>query len=156
WYPRWADDLATGYGYPVFAFYAPGAHYLAWALSLAGPTLDASVKLAYILAFLLAAAGMYFFVRRVLPEGGSYAAVLSAGASVFAPYVLDDVYVRGAFGEAVSFLTYPWIFLGVRLAATGKTRTGIALSAISAAAAVLTYNPLALVGIPLAGLYALW
>lgn len=156
WYPRWADDLATGYGYPVFAFYAPGAHYLAWAVSLAGFDLATAVKLSYVIAFVAAAAGTYLLVREVLPEAGGFAAALGAGAYVFTPYVLDDVYVRGAFGEAVSFLAYPWLFLGVRLAAIGRVRAGITLSAVSAAVAVLTYNPLALVGVPLAGLYGLW
>src|SRR5512135_1942487 len=62
-YPRWAPDFYYGYGYPIFNYYAPFTYALASLLAI--PVgIVAGVKGVILLAFLLAAIGMYYFARR--------------------------------------------------------------------------------------------
>jgi uncharacterized membrane protein len=48
--PRWLPELYTGYGYPLFTFYAPAMYYVAEWLHLAGASLVDGYRLAYALA----------------------------------------------------------------------------------------------------------
>ncbi|MCS6802572.1 MAG: hypothetical protein RMM58_06700 [Chloroflexota bacterium] len=155
-YPRWAADLALGYGYPVFHFYGPLAHYAAWAVSRAGVALPEAVKVVYALLFFLSALGAFALAREVAPTAGRWGAAVAGAAYALAPYLLADVYVRGAFGEAVSLAAYPPLLWGVHRLARGSSRRAWLATAASTAFAVATYNPLALVGLPLAGAFALW
>src|SRR5512143_2274959 len=62
-YPRWAPDFYYGYGYPIFNYYAPFTYALASLLAI--PVgIVAGVKGVILLAFFLAAIGMYYFARR--------------------------------------------------------------------------------------------
>ncbi|MCS7001977.1 MAG: YfhO family protein, partial [Dehalococcoidia bacterium] len=155
-YPRWSPDLALGYGYPVFHFYGPASHYMAWAIHQWGASLPDAVKLTYAAALAMAAIGMALFVRAALPTVGGAGAIVAAGMYALAPYVIADVYTRGAFGEAVSLATYPFLLWGVRRVVVSGGWSGVVVASVAAALAVVTYNPLALVGLPLVGLYAVW
>ena len=50
WYSRWAPDMAQGYGYPLFNFYAPLAYYAAALLSHLGAGLNLGLRLAFALS----------------------------------------------------------------------------------------------------------
>src|SRR5260370_10697032 len=59
-YTRWAPDFYYNYGYPVFNFYAPFAHYLAAAYgSFFGPV--AGVKFVMGLSTFVGTFGVYLF-----------------------------------------------------------------------------------------------
>lgn len=58
--PRWLPELYTGYGYPLFTFYAPTMYYLAEWLHLAGATLVDGYRLAYAFAVMAGAVGAAF------------------------------------------------------------------------------------------------
>ncbi len=55
--PRWLPELYTGYGYPLFTFYAPAMYYVAEWLHLAGTSLVDGYRLAYALAVIAGAVG---------------------------------------------------------------------------------------------------
>lgn len=155
-YPRWASDLALGYGYPVFHFYGPVSHYLAWLVSRMGPALPDAIKVVYGGALVGSALGAYLLAREVTPSVGRWGAAVSGAAFVLTPYLLADVYVRGAFGEAVSLAAYPPLLWGVSRLARRPSGAAWLATAGSTAFAVTTYNPLALIGAPLAGLFGVW
>jgi hypothetical protein len=81
-------------------------YLLAWPfLQLSGSGVTA-VKWGYGQAFLLAAAGAYFWTRRWLgPKGGLLAAVVYT----YLPWHLSAVYVRGAYAEAWLWALWPVI-----------------------------------------------
>src|SRR5512135_3457824 len=83
-YPRWAPDFYYGYGYPIFNYYAPFTYALASLLAIPYG-LVAGVKGAILLAFFLAAVGMYYFARR---HFSSTAGVIAAAAFVLSPYIV--------------------------------------------------------------------
>jgi len=81
-------------------------YLLAWPFfQLSGSGVTA-VKWGYGLAFLLAAAGAYFWTRRWLgPKGG----LLAAAVYTYLPWHLSAVYVRGAYAEAWLWALWPVI-----------------------------------------------
>ncbi|MCB0063686.1 MAG: hypothetical protein KDE19_16300, partial [Caldilineaceae bacterium] len=120
--PRWTPSLILGYGYPLYNFYAPGAYYLAEGLHLVGLNLYFAFIGAFVIQMLVAGWGMYLFAwdlfsSRYHPNEtrrAAWAALLAAVAYLYGPYLLTNVYIRGAIAEAGAQALLPWIFWGVR------------------------------------------
>jgi hypothetical protein len=102
WYPRWAPNFYHGYGYPIFNYYAPLTYYLGLPVTLL-PRFDAvdGVKTVFVLGMVLAAIGMYGFVRDNWGRGAGYVAT---AVFLYAPYVqYIDPHARGVLPESFSF-----------------------------------------------------
>ncbi len=130
--PRWTPSLILGYGYPLYNFYAPGAYYLAETLHLLGLDLYHAFIGAFAIQILLAGWGMYCFAHDLFaspfpsPETADgatetrhvtlpqWAALVAATAYLYGPYLLTNVYIRGAIAEAGAQALLPWIFWGTR------------------------------------------
>ncbi len=175
-YPRWASELAMGYGYPVLNFYAPLSYYAVEALHRLGLGFLAAYKTSLGASLLLAGLAAYLLARDVLRD--RLAAALAAVAYVVAPYPLADAYLRGALGESWTFVFIPlslWAFgrlvcphrslapcpqgagpgrssaaeTGTRPYATARRGAYLALSALALAALILSHNAIALMTLPL-------
>jgi len=116
WLPFWAADLYSGWGSPIFLFYAPLFSALASAGSaifgslLTGPTLTL-VVLTMISAFLVVR------MMRALPgtEGDhkTSAARVAAYVYILQPYLLADLLIRNANAEYTALCLLPLVFYGV-------------------------------------------
>jgi hypothetical protein len=157
-YPRWAPDLAFGYGYPVFNFYAPLTDYLAESLHIFGLTLPDAIKAILALAVLIAAVGAYVLGTELYPdhEEQRWIGVLVASAYVLFPYFLLDLYTRAAIAEALAAALLPWLVWAWRRLLHDQTIGSVVLAALVSAALVLTHNLTALVTVPLLGVYLFW
>lgn len=125
--PRWSPDLMGGYGYPLFNFYAPAVYYLgvlAQRLGLDGAAAFQAIATALVGA---AALGAWRLCRDLVdayaPEHGAesarrVAALVGAVAYVYAPYVLINLYVRGAIAELAAQALLPWAVWLLRRVAT--------------------------------------
>lgn len=123
-YPRWTPELVLGYGYPVFNFYGPSSYYIALFLHNLG--------LSYVLAlistfgfFILAAGlGMYWLASDLYATQNSerrrWLALVAAVAYLYSPYLLTNVYMRGALAEAGAQALLPWVFWGFRRLLTAR------------------------------------
>jgi hypothetical protein len=144
-YPRWAPDFALGYGYPVFNYYSPLMLYLAEPWRLLGAGLIVSLDLAQVIAILLAIAGMYGFVRGLF---GRLAGLVAAVLYGTLPYLLVDVYVRGAVAETLALALLPWVAWSLRSAAGRPSRVRVAAAALAVGALVLAHNITSLIALP--------
>jgi len=140
-YPRWGVDFALGYGYPLFNIYSTLAFYLAEGFHLLGAGLTASVKLTYLIGFILSGLTMYAFARRVL---GPDAGVLAGIVYIFIPYRLLDVYVRSAFAEFLAFSFLPLILLLFHDLVDRRSLRDLVLASLAYAALFLTHAATAL------------
>lgn len=149
-YSRWAPDMALGYGFPFFNFYAPLAYYIAAAVSGLGAGLNLGLRLTFALGILGSGLAAYRLARDHFSRP---AALVAATAVMYAPYHGYDVYFRGNLAEA---LAWPFLVLSLwamgRLAQRGGGRW-LPVAALAAAAVLLTHNVFALVFLPLLGLY---
>lgn len=153
---RLAQDLGYGYDYPLFNFYPSLVYYIAEIFHLFGFSFIVSIKMMIGLGFLLAAFGIFFFIRRYF---GALAGLLAAVAYTYAPYHSVDVYVRGALPEFWSFVFIPYVFW---LFALLKDRLSFTVSVVLAfclAGFLYAHNLIFLMATPfllLFFLYLLW
>ncbi len=157
-YPRWAPDLAFGYGYPVFNFYAPLTDYLAESLHIFGLTLTDAIKAILALTVLLAAIGAFVLGTDLYRDHREqrWIGALIASAYVLFPYLLLDLYTRAAIAEALAAAMLPWLVWVWRRLLHDQSIGSVILAALVSAALVLTHNLTALVAAPLLGVYLFW
>lgn len=175
-YPRWVADLALGHGYPVFSFYSPLAYYLAEVFHSLGYGFLMSTKLSFAASVPVAGWGFFFFAKAILepiqfafadvrshqpapkitalnvhsptPLARESMALLAAIAYMCLPYLLEDIYQRGALAEAWAMAFLPAVFWAFqRLLLQGKV-SHLALGAVFLAGLVLTHNLTPLLVIP--------
>ncbi len=112
-YPRWAPSLMLGYGYPVFNFYAPSTYYLAELLHWLGFSFYFAFMASFGILILLAGFGMWLLARITFGPQHPWCALVAATAYMYAPYLLTNVYIRGALAEAGAQALLPWVFWSV-------------------------------------------
>ncbi|HOG46409.1 MAG TPA: 6-pyruvoyl-tetrahydropterin synthase-related protein [Anaerolineae bacterium] len=108
--PRWAPDLAQGYGYPLFSFYPPLAYHVAEVWHLLGLSLVRALNLTFVLSGMLSGASMYLLVR---DWAGPKGALLAAMLYMYAPFALYSAYYRGGVAEVLAWALAPlalWAF----------------------------------------------
>ncbi len=106
-FPRWLPDLAYGYGLPLFVFYAPLSYYLTLLLALPGLGLVNAFNASMMLAWLLAAAGVYLLARDWF---GPAVGLLAAIAYAYAPIQMLNNLSRGSLPAAWAMAAYPFVF----------------------------------------------
>jgi hypothetical protein len=149
-YPRWAPDLAYGYGMPLFNYAPPLLYQVTQILHLTGLPLDAAMKGTIILMMLLYSLGMYLFVRDLF---GPRAGLLAAAVYLYAPYRLREAYIQGNYGQFCGLAFYPLILWSFHGLVTTKRRRYLPLAALSLAGLLLSHNISAMLFAPLLGAY---
>jgi hypothetical protein len=151
--PRWAPDLGSGQGQPLFVLNPPLFYYLTEVFYLAGMSFVGAMNAACVLLIFGAAASMFLLARWWFgPAGGALAAI----AYVYAPYFLVDLYVRTAFAEFSAFPFYPLVLYGFARHAESRERKYLALGAVAWAAIWFAHSPAALLFAPLMGAFLLF
>ena len=158
-FPRWAQPFVAGLGFPFFVFYPPLAYYLAAALAATGLTLHDAFKLAMALIPLLASAAMYRCMVEVLDDVGAKGVLLhgpafgAAAAFAYAPYLLTDIYRRGAFPEGLALATFPLLFVSFERLRRRPHLESVPLLSLCVAVVVLLHHTTAFIGIGLLSAY---
>ena len=152
-YSRWAPDMAQGYGFPFFNFYAPLSYYFAELTSLLVGNLNLGMRLAFALGFYLTGLTTYLLARDHFSRP---AALVTAVAVIYAPYFAYDVYFRGNLAESLAWPLLPLALWAIGRLARTNDRRYLLVTAVSYAAILLTHNVFALIFSPLLALYGLW
>ena len=146
-YPRWAADMALGYGYPLFNFVSPLSAYAAAGLRFIGLPWVRSINFTFALGILLSGITIYLFVR---DHFGRRAGLVSAVAYMYAPFQAYDAFNRGSLSEAFAWWLPPLLLWS--LSRWHKRRGGtvmLAVASLSLAALILTHNVFAFLFSPL-------
>ncbi|MBI1879281.1 MAG: glycosyltransferase family 39 protein, partial [Chloroflexi bacterium] len=152
--PRWASNLAFGYGYPLFIFAPPLPYWLGLAFHSLSFSLENSFKLLIILTILLYAIGMYLLNRDLW--GSVQAGLVAATAYTFAPFALREALLYG--GNVPQFLAiglFPWTLWAMSRAAQTRSWAWGVLAAFFYAAILLSHLFQALIFTPVATLFGL-
>ncbi|HEY0140916.1 MAG TPA: YfhO family protein [Thermoanaerobaculia bacterium] len=151
--PRWAPNLGSGQGQPLFLLNPPLFYYLTEAFHLVGLPLVTAMNAACVLLIFAAAASMFLLARWYFGAAGG---ALAAIAYVYAPYFLVDLYVRTAFSEFAAFPFYPLVLYGFARHAESRDRRYLVLGAVAYAALWFAHTPAALLFSPLLGAFLLF
>ncbi len=156
-YPRWAPDLAFGYGYPLWEFAPPLPYLVPLVLSAAGLSLEVSLKGLVILTAFSYALGAYLFVRDSL---GPMAGLVGAAIYTLAPFALREALLYG--GNYPQFLAiglFPWVLWSIwRIYAQRGTWFNVLLTVFFYSGVILSHLFHALILTVVAAAYAsvLW
>jgi len=134
---RWVPDAGYQYGYPQFIFYPPLVYYFGELIHLFGFQFIDSVKLLFILGYVLSAVAMYFLVKEVSRKRLS--ALVSSLLYAYVPYKAVEVYVRGAMSEFWALVFFPLIFLFIYKSVLSEKFRYVVFLALSIAGLLLTH-----------------
>jgi len=107
WFPRWAPDLNSGYGIPIFLFHYPFPNYIGSLLQGLGFHAVSAFQLGLSMAYLLSGFFSFFWLKKIF---GIRAGIVGAILSLYVPYWFVDIYVRGSIGE-VWAICFMYVFL---------------------------------------------
>jgi len=138
-YPRWAPDLAFGYGYPLFNYYAPLFYYLMEIPHVLGASFELALKLVIFACYFVYGFAMYWWIRPLL---GSGPALVAGIAYTFFPFRFHETYVQGDYPQFLAWAIAPFAFGAIyRLFAAEHLKFQNALVLILTLAAILlTHN----------------
>lgn len=150
--PRWAESFYTGYGAPVFHYYASLSYYVS-SLFMRLFGLDAlnSLRLLIVVCVLGSGAGTYLFAKR---RAGMLGGVIAALCYVYSPYMLfTEPYSRGAYPELAALALFPFVMWRFDTLLQPLKIRHVILAALALAALILTHN---LMGLVMTGLLVAW
>lgn len=153
-FPAWVSTLAHGNGYPLFLFSYHLPWFLGSALVLLGFSIPVSLKLVFGLSFLASGIAFYYLAYALIPK--KLPAVLAACLYLVAPFHFLSIYVSASIGTTVLYLILPLFFLGIHNIFEKKWVSGIAITALSAAGAILTHLMSLVIFAPFIALFALF
>jgi hypothetical protein len=139
--PYWSQNLYSGYGSPIFLFYAPLFLFLSalvsWVLSV--PAAATSVLIAFTLVSV-------WSVQKMMRAAGtsSTAARIAVYVYVLNPYLLGDKLIRNANAEFAGLCLAPFVLAGLFALGTQARRAFTWLS-LGLALVILAHNLTALV-----------
>ena len=117
-FPRWLPDLAYGYGFPLFVYYAPLSYYIT--LLFTGLGAINALNLSFILAMLLAGTGTFLFLKS---RFGPLAGLVAGVAYGYAPFLLLNTLSRGSLPAAWALAAFPFVFWIFGLLITRSTQS---------------------------------
>lgn len=153
--PRWAGGLNHGFGYPLFLFSYHAPWFIGEPLHLAGLSIIDSVKMTFLIGYLLSGITMYLFLHKMT---GRLPAVVGTWLYLFAPYRFSNIFVRAAIGDATTFVFVPLFFLSLYLLHTkGKLQWPvIALGSFAFAGMLLSHAMVFFLFALAAGVYGVY
>jgi hypothetical protein len=144
-FPRWAPDLNSGHGVPLFNFHYPFPNYVGSLFHALGASFVDAVKLTLAAGYLVAAIACFFWLRQIF---SARAAALGTLAGMLVPYWFVDIYVRGSVGEV-------WALSFLFAALAGIEKKSRPLVGLAVALLIVSHNILALLFVPFILIYLL-
>jgi hypothetical protein len=152
-YPRWAPDMAYGYGYPIFNYFAPLLYQLTEAAHVLGFGFQTAFKLVLIGSLLLAAWGTYALTRDIL---GARAGILAAAAYIYAPFMLREIFVRGGYAQFLAMCIMPAALWSCHRLLTRDHPLYLVTTPLLCGAVVLSHNISGMLFLPFLALFGIW
>ena len=136
-YPRWSPDLAYGFGFPIFNYYAPLSYYLAVAfMRLALSPVQAVTVLAVVL-FVIQALGVWLWLRLEFDELSAFWGTVTY---TLASYTVSNLTGRGALAEHLALSLLPFVGWGICSLSRTTHPFWFAFVATATAALLLSHN----------------
>lgn len=107
-FPVIMSKFCNGFGYSWNLFYSPITAYVPLVFKLLGATFTTCIKLFMFAVTMLSGITMYFFTKEITKN--KKIALIAGIFYIFAPYRLNDMYIRNALAELTSFVFLPMVF----------------------------------------------
>lgn len=143
---RWARNLNHEFGLPIFNFYYYLLELLAFIPMKLGLTIENSLKLVIVAAFLGTAVVWYLWLK---PKFGRLAAAAAGVFSLTAIYPLAVILIRGAYGETLALFLLVLNFYLLERYTRRPNRWNYLLAVGGVSAFLLAHNISVIFGLPL-------
>lgn len=150
---RWTPHMGYGFGFPLFNYYPPLPYLVGQLIHVLGFSFVDTVKLTFLLSFVLSGITMYLLAREFW---GKLGGVMSAVFYVWAPYHSVDIYVRGAMNEAWALVWFPLALWSSYKLILDNKFVNIVLLTLSLMLLLLSHNLMAMIFAPLFGVWVLF
>ena len=144
--PRWAPDLGSGTGQPLFLMHPPLFYWLAELCHLAGFGYVTAVNLACALIVIASAYSMFLLGRLYFGEWGGW---LASAGYLYVPYFATDLYIRSALEEFAAFALFPLALFGFGAFARSGSRRHLVLGSLAYGGIAFSHLPSTLLFTPL-------
>jgi len=135
---RYSGYLNFQYGYPLFNFAYPAPYYLGLIFVFLKLGFVGGAKLLFAASVILSFFSMFLLSSFLWKN--KWAGLISATLYLYVPYRIVDLFVRGSIGEALAFVLFPLIILGVKRIYEKKDFLGTALVGVFFALLIATHN----------------
>lgn len=152
--PRFANSFYNNLGSPIFVYIYPIPYALGSVIHFLGLSYVNSFKLLMIIGFFTSGLFSYLWLKEVF--GSEKAAFLGALFYIWVPYRFSLVFVRASISEVVAYTFVPLTFYTITKLAQNPNLKWTAISAISISLILLSQNLVALISLPIIGIYALF
>jgi hypothetical protein len=152
-YPRWAPDMAFGYGYPIFNYFAPLLYQLTELVHVAGLGFESAFKLVLVGCLVLGVWGTYALTKDLL---SSKAGILAAAAYCYSPFVLREIYVRGGYAQLLAVSLIPAVLWSFHRLMSRGSPVYVLTSTFLLVALLIGHNITALFFLPFLVLFVIW
>ena len=152
-YPRWAPDMAYGYGYPIFNYNAPLLYHITEMVHLMGLGFESAFKLVLIGCLVLGGWGTYALTKDFL---GSKAGILAAAAYIHAPFMLREIFIEGGYAQFLAMCIMPAALWSCRRLLTRDHPLYLITTPLLCGAVVLSHNITGMLFLPFLALFGIW
>lgn len=149
--PRWAPNLNYGFGYPTFIFSYQFPYIFGSILFALTDSVELSLNLLMFISLFAGGVGMFILASLKLKEkqkNWQLQALFIALGYFSAPYILLNVFVRGALGEISFWGLLPWVMIFISLKNFSKNIWYVLLGPIFLWSWFLSHQVLALLALP--------
>jgi hypothetical protein len=150
--PRWAPTFWGGYGYPVFNYNYPLINILSLPFMAVNVPVELTMKILMIVFIGAGAWGTYMFIKRFTSTGASSVATV---AYLTAPFLFNNVAVRGVVGEIAAYALFPHVLLSLAYLLQSWNRKSMVYFYLSCVFFLLSHNIFVLFFTPLLAVGAL-
>lgn len=151
---RWASDLNYGYGTPLFNFFHPFPYLLSVPFVALGFGLVGTLKILFLLSFLLSGVFMYLFARNFFEDG--FTAFFITIFYQFAPFRFVETIVRGGVGTVFSYAFLPLVLYGIIQFQKTRQYRYFFLTSLATGLLIFSHSMLALVFLSICGVFVLF
>jgi len=141
--PRLAPDYSFKLGLPVFNFYAPFSYWITSIINLIGFDIADSLKLSFLLAFVIAFSGFFKFLRLFFTLSAS---LVGAALYVSSPWIAVETFIRGDLGEVWFIALFPWALTLLYKNSVSNSRVVFISTALITSFVLTSHNILSLIG----------
>ncbi|OGG24468.1 hypothetical protein A3A79_04770 [Candidatus Gottesmanbacteria bacterium RIFCSPLOWO2_01_FULL_43_11b] len=138
-FSRWAPDLNSGYGVPLFTFYYPFPYFVGSLFHFAGLSLVNSFKLTLGFSYITAITLCFLWLKKLF---NFQTAIIGTLFFLSVPYWFVNLYVRGSVGEVMAMASLMAVLVGIEY-------QRIRIAAFALAALIISHNITAFIFLPL-------
>jgi hypothetical protein len=153
YYPRWAPDMAFGYGYPIFNYFAPLLYHITEVVHVIGLGFESAFKLVLIGCLVLGGWGSYALTRDIL---GTKAGLLAAAGYVYAPFTLREIFIRGGYPQLLAVSLMPIALWSFNRLMTRDNPLYLVTSPLLCGAVIISHNISGMLFFPFLVLFVTW